>query len=39
LHAQLGSTVLTVTHDLEVAEHCSRTVALRDGQIVEDRRR
>ena len=39
LHAQLGSTVLIVTHDLEVAEHCSRTVALRDGHIVEDRRR
>src|SRR6266849_2950412 len=39
LHARLGSTVLIVTHDLEVAEHCSRTVALRDGHIVEDRRR
>ena len=39
LHARLGSTVLIVTHDLEVAERCSRTVALRDGHIVEDRRR
>lgn len=39
LHARLGSTVLIVTHDLEVAERCSRTVALRDGRIVEDRRR
>ena len=37
LHARLGSTVLIVTHDLEVAERCSRTVALRDGRIVEDR--
>ena len=36
LHARLGSTVLIVTHDLEVAEHCSRTVGLRDGHIVED---
>ncbi|PYS00673.1 MAG: ABC transporter ATP-binding protein [Acidobacteria bacterium] len=39
LHSRLGSTVLIVTHDLEVAERCSRTVALRDGRIVEDRRR
>ena len=39
LHAQLRATVLIVTHDLEVAGHCSRTVALRDGRIVEDRRR
>src|SRR5256712_3056903 len=38
-HATLGSTVLIVTHDLEVAEHCSRTVGLRDGHIVEDRAR
>ena len=37
LHARLGSTVLIVTHDHEVAERCSRTVALRDGRIVEDR--
>ncbi len=39
LHARLGSTVLIVTHDPEVAERCSRTVALRDGHIVEDRAR
>jgi putative ABC transport system ATP-binding protein len=36
LHQRLGSTVLIVTHDLEVATRCSRTVALRDGHIVED---
>jgi len=39
LHARLGSTVLIVTHDPEVAERCSRSVALRDGHIVEDRPR
>ena len=39
LHAKLGSTIMIVTHDLEVAERCSRTVSLRDGQVVEDRRR
>jgi putative ABC transport system ATP-binding protein len=39
LHIRLGSTVLIVTHDLEVAHRCSRTVTLRDGRIVEDRRR
>jgi putative ABC transport system ATP-binding protein len=39
LHAKLGSTILIVTHDLEVAARCSRTVSLRDGRIVEDRRR
>jgi putative ABC transport system ATP-binding protein len=39
LHARLGSTILIVTHDLEVANRCARTVGLRDGHIVEDRRR
>ena len=39
LHARLGSTVLIVTHDQEVAKRCAREVALRDGHIVEDRRR
>jgi putative ABC transport system ATP-binding protein len=39
LHARLGSTVVIVTHDMEVAESCVRTLALRDGRIVEDVRR
>jgi ABC-type lipoprotein export system ATPase subunit len=39
LHTKLGSTIMIVTHDLEVAEQCSRTVSLRDGRIVEDHRR
>jgi putative ABC transport system ATP-binding protein len=39
LHTKLGSTVLIVTHDLGVAAQCERTVKLRDGLIVEDKRR
>ena len=39
LHQRLGATVLIVTHDTNVAGSCSRTIALRDGRIVEDRRR
>jgi putative ABC transport system ATP-binding protein len=39
LHQRLGATVLIVTHDRSVAEICPRTVALRDGRIVEDVRR
>jgi putative ABC transport system ATP-binding protein len=39
LHARLRSTVIIVTHDMKVAESCSRTIALRDGRVVEDIRR
>jgi putative ABC transport system ATP-binding protein len=39
LHARLGSTVVIVTHDLTVARSCERTIALRDGRLVEDVRR
>jgi putative ABC transport system ATP-binding protein len=39
LHARLRSTVIIVTHDMKVAESCSRTIALRDGRIVQDVRR
>jgi putative ABC transport system ATP-binding protein len=39
LHARLGSTVLIVTHDMNVARSCSRMITLRDGQVVEDLRR
>jgi putative ABC transport system ATP-binding protein len=34
LHAS-GRTILIVTHDLGVAQHCPREIYLRDGQIVE----
>jgi putative ABC transport system ATP-binding protein len=36
LHARLGSTVVIVTHDMHVAESCSRTITLRDGRVVQD---
>ncbi len=39
IHARLGSTVVIVTHDMQVAESCSRTIALRDGKVVSDTRR
>jgi putative ABC transport system ATP-binding protein len=39
LHDRLGSTVLIVTHDRNVAESCPRTLTLRDGHIVGDERR
>jgi putative ABC transport system ATP-binding protein len=39
LHSQLGSTIVIVTHDATVAQRCRRTIALRDGRIVEDVRR
>src|SRR5205814_292645 len=39
LHDRLGSTVVIVTHDMTVANSSQRTIALRDGRIVEDRRR
>src|SRR4051812_43159928 len=36
LHASLQSTIVIVTHDLNVAASCTRTIALRDGHVVED---
>jgi putative ABC transport system ATP-binding protein len=39
VHTRLGCTVVIVTHDMTVARSCQRTVALRDGRIVEDQRR
>jgi putative ABC transport system ATP-binding protein len=39
LHARFGSTIVIVTHDMDVAALCSRTVALRDGRIERDVRR
>jgi len=39
LHERLHSTVVIVTHDMTVAESCQRTIALRDGRIVQDTHR
>ena len=33
------TTILVVTHDLGVADQCQRILKLRDGKIVEDRRK
>jgi putative ABC transport system ATP-binding protein len=34
---QEGKTVITVSHDFEVAEHAERIITLRDGEIVDER--
>ena len=39
LHDRLSTTVLIVTHDMSVAESCSRSLMLRDGRMVGDQRR
>jgi len=39
LHKTLNTTVIIVTHDMNVAESCSRTIMLRDGRIERDIRR
>lgn len=36
LHRNLKATVVMVTHDSSVARSCSRTITIRDGQIVGD---
>jgi macrolide transport system ATP-binding/permease protein len=36
LHAE-GHTVIIVTHDMKVAEHCQRIIEISDGEIIADR--
>ena len=33
-----GHTVIIVTHDMNVAEHCERVIEIRDGEIIRDRK-
>ena len=35
---QDGHTVIIVTHDMSVAEHCERVTEIRDGEIIRDRK-
>ena len=39
LHERFGTTIVVVTHDMHVAEQCTRTITLRDGRIAQDIRR
>jgi putative ABC transport system ATP-binding protein len=34
-----GNTIVLVTHEEDIAAHARRFVRLRDGQVLEDRRR
>jgi putative ABC transport system ATP-binding protein len=34
LHAEQGITLLVVTHDANIAQHCQRIIQLKDGEIV-----
>jgi putative ABC transport system ATP-binding protein len=36
VHARLGSTVVIITHDSQVAEACPRTITIRDGRLAGD---
>jgi putative ABC transport system ATP-binding protein len=36
-HARLGTALLLITHDAELAAHCEREIRLADGHIVEER--
>jgi putative ABC transport system ATP-binding protein len=39
LSVRFGSTIVIVTHDMNVAQSCERTITMRDGRIVDDVRR
>lgn len=39
INERLGKTIVTVTHDPQVASHCKRIIFLKDGKILKDIRR
>jgi putative ABC transport system ATP-binding protein len=39
LYRNMGTTLIIITHDLSIAEHCDRLVRIIDGMIATDRRR
>ena len=36
LHAEQGITLLTITHDTNIAHHCQRIIHVKDGQVVSE---
>jgi putative ABC transport system ATP-binding protein len=36
LNEELGRTIIVITHELDVAQHADRIIALRDGLIISD---
>jgi putative ABC transport system ATP-binding protein len=34
LHAERGITLVVVTHDANIASHCTRIIHVKDGEIV-----
>ena len=39
INQEMGKTIVMVTHDPQMASHCSRILFLKDGQILEDLRK
>lgn len=38
LNSEQGTTLILATHDMDIAARCARTVSMRDGRVVDDRR-
>ncbi len=36
LHAEQGITLVMITHDLKIAQHCQRIIHIMDGMVEED---